>query len=608
MPRDLMKCFLSRCYLILVLAVDAIASSPLSDISTWDYGRAYLSSPLMKANDTINNYQFIILETLEALNRTKRLWNRERIQQSLPVHSPSQMQPLAHKLREGKPIHVLALGSSITNQHGGCWPTHTPCYTEPGRLISSTVPYQEERLGWLRSFMTLLNHTFPAKHTLDNGASSGQSIHGYTLTCIEELINEPKSRVDLVIIEHLPFLEPTRPSVPTAFPTVTYLEQLLHKLWLTLKHHPLPAILVLNMQSIAASDGSQLVTEQNKKKCIKDARLCSSLCQGSFENLPVRGIEDMEGEKGTYEVARRYGFSAFSQTFFLRGLIRDQIHLKYGLSLCQLFALLYSDWVHPSLTGRLFLADLLMEVVVSGLELSPRLGQPSLQLLPTLDPSTSLHSDMLCFHSSPRVPRGVKKSIKYLNVLKEEGWEYRVEGQGQRSRPGMIASTPGSKLWLSLPLQTFDPEPQGSSLDPFLPRITSQNFSFSTRRFSIALTYLASWQHMGRAQVRCLLGMFTGGCNCTNAPRVVDAHISDRISVPKVIEFAAIAPSRARQCILEVIVLPGTSSGENKFKVIKLSLSGIRNISSSLAKLQADLPWHGSKEGLVNPVERKTSN
>ena len=72
------------------------------------------------------------------------------------------------------------------------------------------------------------------------------------------------------------------------------------------------------------------------------------------------------------------------------------------------------------------------------------------------------------------------------------------------------------------------------------------------------LAYLSSYQHMGRALVRC-----SGGCEC--GPVEIDAHVrSERVSVTAVQRLAVVhtAAQGGPVCALDLRILPTSSSGE----------------------------------------------
>ena len=79
----------------------------------------------------------------------------------------------------------------------------------------------------------------------------------------------------------------------------------------------------------------------------------------------------------------------------------------------------------------------------------------------------------------------------------------------------------------------------------------------------LAVDYLTSYEHMGRCRVSCVWG-------CTCAQRVLDAHdAAEHASLRKV---AYVAVSDVRRCAVELRVEDATSSGEHKWKLVRLSI------------------------------------
>jgi hypothetical protein len=152
------------------------------------------------------------------------------------------------------------------------------------------------------------------------------------------------------------------------------------------------------------------------------------------------------------------------------------------------------------------------------------------------------------------------RSTSPLRVVKADGWETVVrDGESQKHKPGWVAKSPGATMWIDL----------GDKL--------------LASSFDILLIYLRSYQHMGMAHVSCL-----GACLCE--PLTLDASTHHRHSVPDMsLLQAKFIPSAitsndisSNHCLLEVKVLPESSSGEHKFKVIQVNVATWRNVSSEL--------------------------
>jgi hypothetical protein len=68
---------------------------------------------------------------------------------------------------------------------------------------------------------------------------------------------------------------------------------------------------------------------------------------------------------------------------------------------------------------------------------------------------------------------------------------------------------------------------------------------------------------MGRAVFMC-----ESGCKCE--PALIDGHHKQRVSLTF---LHSIRVSQAAECVVSLTVLPGTSSGQHKFKVVGLIVS-----------------------------------
>ena len=265
-------------------------------------------------------------------------------------------------------------------------------------------------------------------------------------------------------------------------------------------------------------------------------------------------------------MAERYGFTSFSQASLLRSMVEDKVHERFNLSHCELFASLYSDPVHPTPLGRLLMADLLFELLVSSLEAEKAGLEPqSLPLLPPLDPSTSQHAKaLLCYepnlHELPPHMRSAS-DVRPLRVLKAEGFKW-IEYEGistkgtPRRKPGYMANEAGSKLFMLLEIEAFD-----------------------RRGFEITFTFLSSYERMGMAAIRCITGLISN-CNCSG---LYNGHITERYSVPKLIVLAGVAHSNSKNCVVEIKVLSRSESTGHKVKLLSLAISGSLNITEGLA-------------------------
>ena len=142
----------------------------------------------------------------------------------------------------------------------------------------------------------------------------------------------------------------------------------------------------------------------------------------------------------------------------------------------------------------------------------------------------------------------VGRLLPAANVSSQHGWAY-VEKENEKLKPGLVAFDPGASVEVSYLLESAGI----ASADSFA-----------------LVEYLTSYEHMGQASVSC-----TAGCSCIT--ELIDAHSSkQRTSIiathrVPITESAAGGP----WCVLRVVVLDGTSSGEHKFKLTGLLVGAV---------------------------------
>ena len=99
-------------------------------------------------------------------------WNLGMLSNAIVNRNFEQMGPLMAKLEAGEPIHVMALGSSITAEFGGIF------YSDEDYLMNTVGSFKifatRREIGWLTEFMAIVNSTWPhPHHILTNAAQPG---------------------------------------------------------------------------------------------------------------------------------------------------------------------------------------------------------------------------------------------------------------------------------------------------------------------------------------------------------------------------------------------------------------------------------------------------
>jgi hypothetical protein len=121
---------------------------------------------------------------------------------------------------------------------------------------------------------------------------------------------------------------------------------------------------------------------------------------------------------------------------------------------------------------------------------------------------------------------------------------YSSLGTSRSVKPGLVAFRPDATLYFT---------------------VRAGFLSGTAEHATIGLVHLVSYEHMGAAVVRCI-----AGCSCDD--QVIDAHLRDpsnggRASIFQRFDFQATITTF---CSLEVRVLNWTSSGEHKFKIVRV--------------------------------------
>lgn len=442
---------------------------------------------------------------------------------------PSQFAPVIERVLRGEPLTILGLGSSITAIYGGCTRgLQSFCPMHCG--ITCQKPASMVLDGWMRLVVDadarqgawvpqqLRRHV---NHTIYNGGLGGTS-----LTLFGECVRHWAPRgVHLAILE-FGMLGRGKASVERAVRAVRSLDGS-------------PAVIFANF-----IDGYHELGG-NKHKLgtrLADGTVVSSDSLRFNRSTPV---EDMLSE-----LARHYGAALVSA----RAAVWTALHER-GFTLEELT----SDGRHPTRRGSALMADMLITLIrrlTSRARRSSPTGAvgargahvpPSRPALPAPVALTSERINHECYAFLRDDSRSAGKDLYMLLgkaarlVVDKHGFVFveTEDGGAGRRKPGLIASTPGASARVRVDTRA----------------------RFSLGQPYVTLAYLTSYEHMGRANVSC-----ARACSCQ--PVQVDAHAT--VGHKSVTRALTLHVSPAAACELEVRVLPGTSSGEHKFKLMGL--------------------------------------
>ncbi|GIL48067.1 hypothetical protein Vafri_4757 [Volvox africanus] len=197
---------------------------------------------------------------------------------------------------------------------------------------------------------------------------------------------------------------------------------------------------------------------------------------------------------------------------------------------------------HPLDVGHKIMADLvvnLIQEVAVRLVVSPmtpaELNLPEMPLPPPMHEGNFEPLGTTCL---------VDEAFRGIAIA-TEGWQWVNEGTEAKPKWGFVSTTPGRQLILRL----------GE---------TAHNDILSSRpngTFPVLFQFLVSYTSiMGKAIIDC-----HSGCNCKQT--LADGHITEKISVTRMMQIHIHWPAHSGPCDLKVTVSNETSTEGHKFKV-----------------------------------------
>lgn len=463
-----------------------------------------------------------------------RRWDRPWLERANAVVHYEQLLPVFERLNEGKPLVVLGLGSSIVATHGGCFNNRSQLYRHVSHVREHLNAEICEPHGWMGSFMGELNRSWPhADHIYINLGQPGGDIAQYARHwCFAGTL--PKE-VDLVVIED-------HGGSKWWGEKGAHVEQIFVQLAHKGREGRAPAFVFVTTMFVVDiwhEEWKTPVPSERFEECLKSRCSNASLCADYATSLLTKKTGSTFGSAGEDSfsaVMHWYGFSVLSIRNAFVSALRDR---AWGMSDCVLSWLFYQDSIHPSPAGVLFYADVLLNHFHAGLAWYKQVVAGNASNHARAVPQASVNDEAWdiplrrCF--SVETSAGLP-----VDASRTHGWAWAEERRpGHVTKPGWLTTQAGAVLTMKLSTLIH---PRGAALAA-----------------TLTLTYLASYDAMGMATLRC-----EGLCRCL--PMQINAHHASHASVEA---YAAINVTQTRECEL---TLSNDSPAGLKWKLLGLSV------------------------------------
>ena len=433
--------------------------------------------------------------------------------------SDARLYGIKRALEAGRAIAVAALGGSIS-----AGSAYSVKRSERGRYLFHA------------QLVDALQHRFPrARHLHHNGAIPATGPAFFELCLDHQLPRRADQRPLLVLLEFACNLEGWQDAS---------FERLLRALLRRLG--PLDAIIVVNAHTWRCGTPTRERPHQGCPSLEGVARNAPSRREEPFQLWDVPFAFARDNENMVAAVCRQYDIPLVSMRAALLTNTSEPQPPPAGVPLGSFM----QDKRHPNAQGHTFLAQLVLARLLAA-------RGPTMALRATEEAAAGLPSpllpegrELLGGQTSSLCARGAQLST----FARPRGFLLDDEGRGASKR-GFVALEPGASVRFSL----------GSSLAAF----------GAARRTQLFLGYLRSYAGMGRAAYACV----GAGCRCESG--TLEGHHRQRTSVTTLAKVALDrrGVNASSSCELRLEVLPSTSSGAHKFKVLSLLLAptGLRN-------------------------------
>jgi hypothetical protein len=400
-------------------------------------------------------------------------WDKAWLKRGNSVIHYEQLIPFFERLDAGLPITVVGLGSSIV-AGGGCFNDRSQLYSLVRHVRTRLNPEFCEPHGWIGSFMSDLNKTWPHKdHVYINLGQPGGDIAQYARHwCFTGTL--PRE-TDLFLVEDHggnTFWEERG----------THVEQIfiqLHHRGRGRRDPPMVFVTTAFAVDIWKAEWKTPVPVERFSQCLEtgcaNADLCADYATSVLTPKTYSTFGDA-GEDSWTAVMHWYGYSVLSVRNIFATSIRDRL---WGMSACALSHLFYQDPIHPGPVGTRLYANLLVNHVQEAYAWYKSIGVADLHRRHT--PRTPVNPNgwavpiRKCYdvETSTGIP-----------VTESRGWAWNEETRpGHVNKPGWTTTQAGAELVIDLSTRVRPRSPNEPAV--------------------LTLKYLASYDSMGVAALRC---------------------------------------------------------------------------------------------------------
>jgi hypothetical protein len=146
-----------------------------------------------------------------------RFWDKPLLDSANIITNYQQLRPFFEAANKGNGLTVIAFGSSVTADFGGCFNlsmAKTVVHVAPINHLSKCGTDEYPNRGWLHMLMSNINATWPhPKNTVINLGWAAANLHAWAKgSCLEQHL---PAKADLILLEQVRG-DPLYTEVPTA--------------------------------------------------------------------------------------------------------------------------------------------------------------------------------------------------------------------------------------------------------------------------------------------------------------------------------------------------------------------------------------------------------